>query len=96
MDKDKLCEIFEEEEGERPGGFPNLDRFLKGKKRQLVNYAEGARMYRIPYYSFVRLAREAEAHFCMRKTSVVDVGLIEKYLAEHPDVAERINSVREV
>ncbi len=53
-------------------------------------------MYRIPYYSFVRLAREAEAHFCMRKTSVVDVGLIEKYLAEHPDVAERINSVREV
>ncbi len=33
MDKDKLCEIFEEEEGECPGGFPNLDRFLKGKKR---------------------------------------------------------------
>ena len=93
MDRERCCEEFEEEE---KGGFPDLDRFLKGKKRQLVNYAEGARMYQISYYSFVRPAREAEAHFCMRKTSVVDVGLIEKYLAKHPDVAERIHSVREV
>ena len=93
MDKDKIYEDFEEEE---PGGIPNLDKYLEGRKRHLVNYAEGARMYRIPYYSFVRLAREAEAHFCMRKTSVVDIGLIEKYLAEHPEVADRINLVREV
>ena len=95
MDKEKSFEDFDEEQ-EKPGGFPNLDRYLEGRGRQLVNYAEGARMYRVPYYSFVRLAREAEAHFCMRKTSVVDVGLIEKYLAEHPETAERINSVREV
>ena len=89
----KTEEILEEEE---VGGFPNLDKYLAGRKHNYVNYSEGARMYRIPYYSFVRLAREAEAHYCMRKTVIVDVDLIEKYLAENPDVAERISLVREV
>lgn len=89
----KTEEILEEEE---VGGFPNLDKYLAGGKHNYVNYSEGARMYRIPYYSFVRLAREAEAHYFMRKTAIVDVDLIEKYLAENPDVAERISLVREV
>lgn len=53
-------------------------------------------MHKIPYYSFVRLAREAEAHYCLRKNAIVDVDVIEKYLAEHPDVADRVQSVREV
>ena len=83
-------------EKEETWGLPDLDKYLEGRKRHLVNYSEGAKMYRIPYYSFVRLAREAEAHYCMRKTAIVDVDLIEKYLEEHPDVAERINTVREV
>ncbi len=90
----KMEELFEDEEEE--GGIPNLDKYLEGRKHNYVNYTEGARMYRIPYYSFVRLAREAEAHYCMRKTAIVDIDIIEKYLAEHPDVAERINLVREV
>ena len=51
-------------------------------------------MYRIPYYSFVRPAREAEAHYCLRKTAILDVDMIEKYLAEHSDVADRVQSVR--
>ena len=89
-------ELFLEEEEEDTGGLPNLDKYLEGKERHWVTYTEGARMYRIPYYSFVRLAREAEAHFCMRKTSIVDVDMIEKFLEENPDVAERIQSVRKV
>ena len=32
----------------------------------------------------------------MRKTAIVDVDMIEQYLADHPDVADRIQSVREV
>ena len=93
MKKEEFELLNEEEE---TGGLPDLEKYLEGRRRHLVNYSEGAKMYRIPYYSFVRLAREAEAHYCMRKTAIVDVDLIEKYLEEHPDVAERINTVREV
>ena len=50
--------------------FPDLDGYLEGKKRHLVSYAEGARMYQIPYYSFVRLAKEAEANTTLRRTCV--------------------------
>lgn len=94
MSKEERFDFMDEEE--ECGGLPDLDRYLEGRKRHLVNYSEGAKMYRIPYYSFVRLAREAKAHYCLRKTAIVDVGLIEQFLAEHPDVAERINTVREV
>lgn len=94
MNGQKLYEDFKEEEEQ--AGMPDLDKYLEGRARHLVNYSEGARMYRIPYYSFVRLAREADAHICMRKTAIVDIGMIEKYLADHPEVAERINAVREV
>lgn len=95
MKKTELDDLFEDQE-EETGGFPNLDKYLEGRARHWVRYSEGAKMYRIPYYSFVRLAREAEAHYCLRKTAIVDVDMIEKYLAEHPDVADRVQSVREV
>lgn len=74
--------------------FPDLDEFLEGKKRHLVSYAEGARMYQIPYYSFVRLAKEAGANTTLRRTCVIDVDIIEKYLAEHLDTADWIGLVR--
>lgn len=51
-------------------------------------------MYHIPYYSFVRLAKEAKANLPLRRTTVVDVDIIEDYLKENPDVAERVNLVR--
>lgn len=41
------------------GCFPDLDRHLKEGGRKLVSYKEGAEIYGIPYYSFVRLAKEA-------------------------------------
>jgi hypothetical protein len=31
-------------------GLPDLDRFLEGRERKLVMYAEGSDMYGIPYY----------------------------------------------
>ena len=75
-------------------GFPNLDKYLEGRKRKLVNYKDGADLYDIPYHSFVRLAKEAGASFTLRKTAVVDIDIIEKYLDEHEDVAFRVMSVR--
>ena len=83
-------------EDKRNRGFPNLDKYLKDRGRKLVNYEEGAEIYGIPYYSFVRLAKEAEATFTLRKTAVADIDVIEAYLDEHPDVAVRVASVRRV
>ena len=60
-------------EDKRNRGFPNLDKYLKDRGRKLVNYEEGAEIYGIPYYSFVRLAKEAEATFTLRKTAVADM-----------------------
>lgn len=63
-------------------GFLDLEKYLEGRKRKFVNYKEGAEIYRIPYYSFVRLAKEADANYTLRKTAVIDVDLIEHYLDE--------------
>lgn len=41
---------------------PDLDRYLEGRKRKFVSYAEGARIYSINYYSFVKLAKAAKAN----------------------------------
>ena len=34
-------------------GLPDLDRFLEGRERKYVTYAEGSDMYGIPYYSWL-------------------------------------------
>ena len=79
-------------------GFPDLERYLEERGRHLVTYTEGATMYHIPYYSFVRLAKEAGANLPLRRTVMIevmnDVDIIEEYLKENPDVAERVNLVR--
>ena len=75
-------------------GFPDLERYLEERSRHLVTYTEGATMYYIPYYSFVRLAKEAGANLPLRRTTVIDVDIIEEYLKGNPDVADRVNLVR--
>ena len=37
---------------------PDLDRFIDEQKQNFVSYAQGARMYSMNYYSFVKLAKE--------------------------------------
>ncbi len=80
----------------RETNLPDLDKYLGENKRKLVNYEEGAKIYGIPYYSFIRLAKEAEANYTLRRTAVVDIDIIEKYLDEHMEVVVRLNSVRKV
>jgi len=79
---------------EKNEGLPDLEGYLEERGRQLVTYKEGATMYHIPYYSFVRLAKEAKANLPLRRTTIIDVGIIENYLKENPDVADRVNQVR--
>ena len=59
---------------------PNLDQYLVGRKRRLVSYAQGAQMYSLNYYSFVKLAKESGANIRIRKSVVVDLSIIEEYL----------------
>lgn len=88
--------LKEEKQEQKSGVFPDLDKYLKGKGRHLVNYSEGAMMYRIPYYTFVQLAKKAKANYPLKKTVIVDIGLVEAYLMEHPEELERLDVVREV
>ena len=74
--------------------LPNLDKYLKGKRRHLVTYSEGARLYQVPFYTFVHLVRESGANFVAKKVAIVDLDLCEEYLNEHPDAAERVQRLR--
>lgn len=75
-------------------GLPDLDRYLEARGRRFVTYAEGAEIYQIPYYSFVRLAKEAGANYTMRKSVIIDIDIVERYLEEHPQTMARVLSVR--
>lgn len=81
---------------EGPPNLPDLEKYLEGRARKFVNYKEGAEIYGIPYYSFVRLAKEAGANYTLRKSAVIDIDVIEAYLDEHPEVVARVASVRKV
>ena len=70
---------------------PDLDRFIDEQKRNFVSYAQGARMYSMNYYSFVKLAKEAGANIRIKKNVVIDLELIEKYLENNCEVAEGEN-----
>ena len=49
---------------------PDLEKYLEGKKRRFVNYTQGAKIYRMSYWPFVRLAKRAEANYPIRKTAI--------------------------
>lgn len=78
----------------RKAQAPDLEKYLDGKGRRFVNYAQGAKRYRLPYWSFVRVAKEAQANYPIRKTAIVDLNILEKFLKENPEVVARLKEVR--
>lgn len=58
----------------------NLDKYLEGKKHHYISYEAGARKYGMAYWSFVRLCQEIGANIPLRKTSIVDMDIVEKYI----------------
>ncbi len=67
--------------------IPDLDRYIgrpRGRpRRKYITYEEGAKLYRMPYWSFVRLARRGGANYTLRKTAVVDVDILDAYLKDN-------------
>ncbi len=61
----------------------NLDKYLEGRNHKYMTYQDGARLYGMPYWSFVTAAKEANATWQLRKTAMVDAVIFEKYLEEH-------------
>ena len=83
MPKRTKEEIAAEKEKEKLRALrkgPDLDRFLEGKKRTFVTYAQGAKIYSMNYYSFVNLAKAAKANIRIKKNVVIDLDAIEEYL----------------
>lgn len=62
---------------------PDLDKYLEGRRRKYTTYAQGAKLYSMHYYGFVKLAKEAGANIRIKKNVVVDLEIIERYLEEH-------------
>ena len=62
---------------------PDLDKYIVEEKRTFVSYAQGARMYSMNYYSFVKLAKEAGANIRVKKKVVIDLGIVEDYLEKN-------------
>ena len=66
----------------------NLDKYLEGRKHKYMNYQQAARHYGLPYWGFVKVAKEAKATWKLRKTAIVDTVVFDRYLEEHCAVTE--------
>ncbi len=64
----------------------DLEKYLVGRKHVFVSYEQGARMYSMPYWTFVNLAKEAKATKTLRKTAIVDIDKFETHLEENYSV----------
>lgn len=65
---------------------PELDRYIKMEKvRRYTTYRRAAVFYSINYYQLVKLAKEANACWKIRKTVMVDMNKLDKYLENFRD-----------
>ena len=78
----------------RKAQAPDLEKYLDGKGRRFVNYAQGAKLYDVSYWSFVRAAKEAQSNYPIRKAAIVDLNILEKFLEENPQVVARLEESR--
>ena len=55
-------------------------KYLVGKKKLYVSYAEGARLYSMNYYTFVKLAKAAGANIRIKKNVVIDLAKVDAFM----------------
>lgn len=62
-------------------GVPKLDGFISpGKKKFYATYAQVASYYSLPYYTAVKLAKEANANIHIRKSVLVDMDVVNNFM----------------
>ena len=62
---------------------PDLEKYLEGRKRTYVSYAQGAKMYSMSYYTFINFVKEAGANLHIKKNVVVDLDVLEAYIQKN-------------
>ena len=74
----------------------NLDKYLEGRNHKYMTYEKASRLYGLPYWGFVSVAKEAKATWKLRKTAIVDIVVFEKYLEEHCAISEDEDVINEM
>ena len=86
---------MQEKETKKSPRAPDWDKYLNdSNNHKFVTYAEGARMYSLNYWTFVRLAKEAGASWPLRKTAVVDLLILDEYMDSNKQEAEKAGKGR--
>ena len=63
---------------------PDLEKYIRVERRY-TTYREASRFYSIQYYRLVRLAKEADACWKIRKTVLVDLDKLDAYIENFKD-----------
>ena len=73
---------------------PDLDKYIKqSKKHRYVSYYQGAQLYNMGYSLFVRTAKLAGANLPIRKTTLVDLNILDTYLEKDPSAHVAVKTV---
>lgn len=62
---------------------PNLDKYIKRKLHRFITYEDGARLYCMPYWSFVSFAKEAMSNVMIRQRVLVDQDILDKFIEDN-------------
>ncbi len=75
---------------------PDLDKYIKKSKRhRYVSYYQGARLYNMSYALFVKISKAAGANLPIRKTTLVDLDIVDKYLETQAKFKEKEKADKE-
>ena len=68
---------------------PDLEKYIHdGNRRRFITYHQGQVMFGMAYWTFVNFAKKAGANITMRKTVVVDLDVLEKYIESFEETEE--------
>ena len=82
----KREEVITLENAKKSRCGPRLDQYIReGKERRYTSYRKASLFYSIPYYQLVRLAKEADACWKVRKTVIVDLDKLDVYMENFKD-----------
>ena len=63
---------------------PDLEAYITDEnRRRFITYSDGAKYFGLRYWTFVRLCQKAGANIPLRKTAIVDLDVLEKFIEKH-------------
>lgn len=62
---------------------PDLDQYIcERNEKRYMTYSQAALFYSLSYYGLVKLAKAADASWKVRRTAIVDLDKLDRYLEE--------------